>query len=674
MNRRTFELVPVDAQAFRDAHTLAQPGCRLRDLLSAHPAFSLTPLTEAHLELPVDSAIIEVVEATPGTPLYLPPGLSAAGLRASGEPGDDASKPAPATDVPEPAPARPAGRDHPESLKDREAVLLAHDGEIDQAAAYLASGLSVLVSCEKLLVEHLAAEIAGRSGRAKRTVRIAAGASGPALGGLGGGRRSELVTALQTAVLEAADGEVVIVPHLDLLAGGTDAGLTGEARELTDVLYERSGCVLLAFVDPSLVLPTVLANRFAARRAIDILPREIVATDGSRVPIGRALVTREEADLFAGFDPVNLYKHVAGMNAVRLRHALRFALHTHRDRGAGPTFEDLLRELREFKANTSTDSFEIPNTTFDEIGGYTDVKEELRKAITIIQGAADIPERLRPHLVPKGFIFHGPPGTGKTLFAKAIATQLGGTILVVSGPEITDKYVGESERKVRDLFAQARRNAPSVVVFDEFDSIAAQRTGRDDGGSRAGNAIVAQLLTELDGFRAEVPVLIIGTTNRLDLIDEALLRPSRFRAIGIDLPDEEARYEIANFHAHYYDYTLSDTLLREIARATRGMNGDEIGSVFRDARADELVGSRTEAGPRRFGALIGALRMAHRKRDLERLRRGGLTRPPEPELRQGWSDLTDERDTDEPAADHSAADHGAADHSAAPATGTGGAR
>jgi transitional endoplasmic reticulum ATPase len=156
---------------------------------------------------------------------------------------------------------RPEGLDHPQRLTEREAVLFAHDREINQAAAYLASGLSVLVTCEKLLVEHLAAEIAGRSGRPKRTVAIAAGSQPPAMAALGGGRRCELVSALQAAVLAAADGEVVVVPHLDLLAGGNDAALTSEARELTDVLYERSGCVLLAFIDPSLRLPDVLTNR-----------------------------------------------------------------------------------------------------------------------------------------------------------------------------------------------------------------------------------------------------------------------------------------------------------------------------------------------------------------------------------------------------------------------------
>src|SRR4029077_1588105 len=117
--------------------------------------------------------------------------------------------------------------------------------------------------------------------------------------------------------------------------------------------------------------------------------------------------------------------------------------------------------------------------------------------------------------------------------AKAIANELNATIQMISGPEIMDKNVGQSEDNLRRIFATARRNAPAVVFFDEFDSIAAQRSNYADGGARANNAVVAQLLTELDGFRRDQTVLVIGTTNRIDIIDEALLRPSRLRPIEI---------------------------------------------------------------------------------------------------------------------------------------------
>ena len=178
-------------------------------------------------------------------------------------------------------------------------------------------------------------------------------------------------------------------------------------------------------------------------------------------------------------------------------------------------------------------TFEVTDVTMDDIGGYQEVKDEIEDALQIMSGLGKIPEKdrkLQSELMPRGFIFFGPPGTGKTLFAKAIANRLNATIMVVSGPEVTDKYVGEGERKIRELFASARRNAPSVLVFDEFDAIAGRRTERDDGGSRAGNAMVAQLLTELDGFREDVPYLVIGTTNQLRLIDPAMLRPEQVPA------------------------------------------------------------------------------------------------------------------------------------------------
>lgn len=634
--RRVLTFVPADPEAFYGRYLLAEhdePELTLAEMLRDHPAMCLEQLDRAYLSLKLTSLMIKVDEPDAGTPLYLPPGL---GLSDFGPPptpdgdGDGAGGSARVAAEPDrgppdqPVTLGPAG--HPSHLSDRQAVLVAHAAEIEQAASYLDGGLSVLIRCEKLLVEHLAGEIAIRSGRVVHEIQtVAAGGSGgPDLLGLGGGRRAELMAALQRTIAETGAGDVIVVPHLDLLAGGTDATLSGEARELTDLLYERSERVILAFTDPSLVIPEVLANRFAVRLGIEILPRAARSADGSVVPIGRALVTENEAAQFEGFDPVVLYKHVAGMNAVRLRHGLRFAYHQHAHRGDGQaTFTDLLQELRIFKARTSS-AFEVPDVPLDAIGGYDDVKEELRRALRIIGGAAAddhrLPERMRHDLVPRGFIFHGPPGTGKTLFAKAIASSLDATILVVSGPEITDMYVGESERKLRELFAEARRNAPAVLVFDEFDSIAGRRTGREDGGSRAGNAIVAQLLTELDGFRPEVPVLIIGTTNRVDIIDDALLRPSRFRPIKIDLPDEQAREAIARVHARHFEVECSDELLAAIAAATEGMNGDEIRSIFRDARADELVGGQREPDARRLGELIGSLRMAQQQREIDKAR------------------------------------------------------
>jgi transitional endoplasmic reticulum ATPase len=645
MTRTSLRFAPLDPEGFRTRYLLAsadQPDLTLRQLIAEFPALALDPVLPAVLDSKVANLRLMVHAADPGTPLYLPPSLTLEAVAAAhvanaaivagttdntsttGPPAS-ASAPDPAAGTQHHDDSLPVLEAHPEQLSERQAVLIAHAEEIAAAAGYLRRGLSVLIRSEKLLVEHLAQRIATLSGQPHHRIAADAKAAAPAisLAAIGGSRRSDLLADLDKAVREAVPGDIVVIPHLDLLAGGTDSSLSSEGREITDLLYEHSDRVLLAFTDPSLTIPEVLANRFAVRIAMDILPREVTASDDMRLPLGIALVTREEAELFEGFDARMLYKHVAGMNAVRLRHALRYALHEHRaaDDGSKPTFGLLLHMLRMFKARNSN-TFELPNTRLADIGGYEEVKYELRKALAIINGIADapggLPRPMRNELVPRGFIFHGPPGTGKTLFAKAIATEMGGTIQVVSGPEITDMYVGESERKVRELFAEARRNAPAVLVFDEFDSIAARRSGRDDGGSRAGNAVVAQLLTELDGFRPEVPVLIIGTTNRIDIIDEALLRPSRFREIKIGLPEEPAaRKAIARIHARHFEVDCSEELLDAIANSTNGMNGDEIRSIFRDAKANELVGDRRAAQARVLGEMIGRLRHGQQSREAE---------------------------------------------------------
>jgi transitional endoplasmic reticulum ATPase len=646
MARPVLRLVPLgDRAAFDQGVAEAEmSGAPLRDLLCDFPALSADPLEE-RAEAPVVAFSVEIITPEPGQALYWPPGLTALPGAVGTTTTPTLAAPTLAGTAPDAAaPAREAaarggyrpGPDHPDDLDELTAVRVAYDQDIAKAAEYLGAGLSVLVRSDKLLVEYLAQEIALRSGRETRFVpRAATAAARPERRGAGaveagGGRRQQILAELQEVVRNASADGLIVVAHLDLLAGGSDASLSPEARELIDVLYEpgskRSKVVLLAFVDPSLTIPEVLANRFAVRLAVDRLPQAVLASTGEAVSIGTALVTRDEAAAFAGFDAIQLYKHVAGLDAIRLRHAMIYARRVH---PAGATFADLLSELRVFKATSSAASFEVPKVPFSDIGGYPEVKRELGRALALIQRADRLPEDWRRELVPRGFIFYGPPGTGKTMFAKAVATELQATILVVSGPEVTDMYVGESERKVREIFAEARRNAPAIVVFDEFDSIASRRSGREDGGSRAGNAIVAQLLTEMDGFRPEVAVLVIGTTNRLDIIDEALLRPSRFRPIQIELPKLLERKEIAAVHARHFKVDVGPALLDRIAAVTREMNGDEIHSIFRDAVASQmLTDPDSKVTAAQLGALVGTLRKTAVERGLSAEQAAGSGRPP----------------------------------------------
>jgi len=182
----------------------------------------------------------------------------------------------------------------------------------------------------------------------------------------------------------------------------------------------------------------------------------------------------------------------------------------------------------------------------------------------------------------KGVLMYGPPGTGKTLLAKAIANESQSNFISIKGPELLNKFVGESEKGVREVFEKARANAPTVIFFDEIDSIAGER-GQRVGDSGVGERVVSQLLTELDGLEELEDVVIIATTNRPDLIDPALLRPGRLdRHVHVPVPDEEARRRI--FEVHTRDKPLADGIdLDDLATRTEGYVGADIEAICREA-------------------------------------------------------------------------------------------
>lgn len=608
MIRPCLKLVPlVDAQQFQDFF-YSNDSVTLREFLCQFPALSQDPIDVGTMERELGQCVITVVKAPPDCPLYLPPGLvitPATNTKSAilPTPADDGLP----KDIGDKSLLPPSADVFPTDISEKDAVRLAYAQEIDTAASFLRTGLSVLVLCEKLVVEHLWREMAQRANLNPIELTVPEEEDGSLMPR---SLRQRQLATLKHLIHALKQGDILVIPHLDLLAGGSDANLPTESRELIELVYKQSDRLMLAFADRSQDIPEVLAARFAVRLLISGVSRTVTYPNGEEKSIGQALVTADEVAHFQDFDPEGLYKNIAGMNPIRLRHAIKYAVQEVAGSEKVPVTR-LYQAIRAFKAQTSV-NFEVPNVSFADIGGYNEVKAELNKALRLMTGSYNLPnEQLRRELIPRGFIFHGPPGTGKTLFAKAIANQLNATIQVVSGPEVTDKYVGESERKVRELFAEARRNAPAVLVFDEFDSIATKRSGRDDGGSRAGNALVAQILTEMDGFRPDVPMLVIGTTNRLDIIDEALLRPSRFKAIAINRPDIQARRVIAEVHARHFGIEVSKELLEIIATETEGMSGDDIRSLFRDA----CVGLYCEEPPRpvdarRFGELVGLLRKA----------------------------------------------------------------
>jgi transitional endoplasmic reticulum ATPase len=226
-----------------------------------------------------------------------------------------------------------------------------------------------------------------------------------------------------------------------------------------------------------------------------------------------------------------------------------------------------------------------PNVRWDEIGGNEDAKRAL---IEMVEMPLKEPEVFREVGIkpPKGVLLTGPPGTGKTLLAKAVATESDANFISVKGPELISKWVGESEKGVREIFKKAKQVAPAVIFFDEFDSIGSMRgSGISSGYS---DKIVNQLLTELDGIEELTGVSIIAATNRPDLIDEALKRPGRLDSIiEVGLPDEKTRLEI--FKIHTKNTPLDkDVNLEELAKLTEEFSGADISAVVQKAGLEAI--------------------------------------------------------------------------------------
>ncbi|MEM4353045.1 MAG: AAA family ATPase, partial [Candidatus Caldarchaeum sp.] len=223
---------------------------------------------------------------------------------------------------------------------------------------------------------------------------------------------------------------------------------------------------------------------------------------------------------------------------------------------------------------------EVPNVKWEDIGGLEAVKQELREAVEWPLKYPEVFKRLgiRP---PRGILLYGPPGTGKTLLAKAVATESQANFISVKGPEVLSKWVGESEKAVREIFRKARETAPCIIFFDELDSIAPRRGIHTDAGVT--DRIVNQLLTEMDGIQTLKGVVIMGATNRPDILDPALLRPGRFdRVLYVPPPDKASR--LAIFKIHTREMPLdSDVDLEALASITEGYTGADIEAVVREA-------------------------------------------------------------------------------------------
>jgi len=251
------------------------------------------------------------------------------------------------------------------------------------------------------------------------------------------------------------------------------------------------------------------------------------------------------------------------------------------------TMEDFMNAYKEITPTAMREVYvETPTVHWEDIGGLEGVKQQLKEAVEwpLKYPGAFKRMGIRP---PRGILLYGPPGCGKTLLARAVATESEANFIAIKGPEIYSKWVGESEKAIREVFRKGRMAAPSIIFFDEFDAIVPRR-GMGIGDSMVTERVISQLLTEMDGLVALENVVVIGATNRPDIIDPAVLRPGRMdRVIYVPPPDEEARLEILKIHTRNMPLA-EDVDLREIAKKTEGYSGADLETVCREAAMNAL--------------------------------------------------------------------------------------
>ncbi|WEL17684.1 MULTISPECIES: CDC48 family AAA ATPase [unclassified Halorhabdus] len=385
-----------------------------------------------------------------------------------------------------------------------------------------------------------------------------------------------------------------IAPKRDDTSGDVERRVVAQLLSLMDGLEERGDVIVIGATNRLDALDPALRRGGRFDREIEIgVPdkkgrKEVLQVHTRGMPLNDEIDIDEYAERthgFVGADIEQLAKESA-MNALR---RIRPEIDLEADEIDAEILENLEITGDDFKAalkgiepSALREVFvEVPDVSWEDVGGLEDTTERLRETIQWPLEYPGVFEQMDMESA-KGVLLYGPPGTGKTLLAKAVANEAQSNFISVKGPELLNKYVGESEKGVREVFSKARENAPTVVFFDEIDSIAGER-GRNMGDSGVGERVVSQLLTELDGLEDLEDVVVVATTNRPDLIDAALIRPGRLdRHIHVPVPDEGARRKILEVHTR--DKPVAESVdLDDLAARMDGYVGADIEAVAREA-------------------------------------------------------------------------------------------
>jgi len=381
---------------------------------------------------------------------------------------------------------------------------------------------------------------------------------------------------------------VVFFDEIDAIAakredsGDMESRVVGQLLALLDGLNPRGEVIVIGAtnrvdtLDPALRRPGRFDREIQVGVPSEAGRREILEIHAEGVPITDDIDLERVAARTHGFVGADLEALITEAAMAALRRA---RTHDGDPRTVELTRGDIETAMAAVEPSAMREVVaEVSTTSFDDIGGLDDVKATLQEAVQWPFEHPDLFEAAGTD-PPAGILLHGPPGTGKTLLARALAHESGVNVIHVRGPELLDRYVGESERAVREVFERARQVAPTLVFFDEIDALAGRRAGEGDVTER----IVSQLLTELDGLSESASLVVLAATNRKDTIDPALLRPGRFDThIEVTAPDAAARRAILAVHTR--DAPLAgDVDLEAIAARTPGTSGADLAAVVRDA-------------------------------------------------------------------------------------------
>ena len=385
-----------------------------------------------------------------------------------------------------------------------------------------------------------------------------------------------------------------IAPKREEVTGEVERRVVAQLLSLMDGMGSRGNIIVIGAtnrpnaIDPALRRP----GRFDREIEIGVPDRqgrfEILQIHTRNMPLAKDVDLQRLADMshgYTGADASSLCREAA-MKTLR-----RYLPEINLEEEKIPPetlekmevkLEDFIAAYREITPTAMREVYvEIPTVKWDDIGGLLDVKQELIEAVEWPLKKPEVFTRIGVQ-PPKGILLYGPPGCGKTMLARAISTESEANFISIKGPEIFSKWVGESEKAIREVFRKGRTAAPSIIFFDELDSVIPRR-GMGYADSGATERVISQLLTEMDGIEALQNVVVIAATNRPDIIDPAALRPGRFdRMIYVPGPDERTRVQILKINTKGVPLA-KDISLEELARRTIGYSGADLQALCREA-------------------------------------------------------------------------------------------